>query len=295
MARRVVVLGAMGMLGGAVLARLRSSKHCDVVGTFHAKGRSDERSLVHFDACGDGAALEKLVRGADAVVNCVAILAGALQASGGIDPLVALQVNSVFPKRLAQVAEQLGVRVVHISSDAVFSGQGGAPYSEASLPDPQDLYGVSKLLGEVSAPNVLNIRTSLIGVDRTYHRGLLEWVLSQTKGGRIKGYDNHLWQGVTTVQLAELIATLLEDDAFGRARDEGGVHHFCPNPALSKYELLCILSEATRPDLTIEKVSAPGGTIDRRLRSNYAVLAECYRGPHGIQQAVTELLQGEHV
>jgi len=295
MARRVVVVGAMGMLGRAMVSRLSRLSGVEVVGTYHAAAPSKPEALVRFDVTSGDDSLKMLLRGADVVVNCSVSLARAMQSVSQESLLESFQVNSVFPKRLALVAAQRGARVVHISSDAVFSGRQGAPYSEDSVPDPADAYGISKLLGEESAANVVNLRTSIIGFDKTYHRGLLEWLLSQPAGAVINGYDNHIWQGVTVSQLSEMVATLVESRTFDDSRREGAVHHFCPNEALSKYELLELIAQEAELNLTVQRVSAPEGSVDRRLVTKHTVLSSRYEGCRGMKEALRDLLEKEHV
>jgi dTDP-4-dehydrorhamnose reductase len=291
MARRVVVVGGMGMLGRAMLSRLSELSGVEVVGTYHAASPSNPEALVSFDVTSCDDALENLLRGADVVVNCAGSLASAMQGVSQERLLKSFQVNSVFPKRLALVAAQCGARVVHISSDAVFSGRQGAPYSEDSVPDPADAYGISKLLGEVNAANVVNLRTSIVGFDKTYHRGLLEWVLSQPAGAVINGYHNHIWQGVTVRQLSEMVASLVESRTFDDSRQEGAVHHFCPNEALSKYELLELIAQEADLNLTVRRMDAPEGAVDRRLVTKHTVLSSRYNGCRGMKEAVRDLLE----
>jgi dTDP-4-dehydrorhamnose reductase len=207
--------------------------------------------------------------------------------------LSSIQVNSVFPKLLSKEAERQGARVIHISSDAVFSGCAAEPLSEDAMPDPIDLYGMSKLLGEEHAPNTINIRTSIVGFDKTYHRGLLEWFLSHKAGTSVQGFINHTWQGVTTLQLADLITGIVQRQGFDDIRQDGPVHHFCPNEAVSKFELLGIFNRVFERDVIVEPSVAANGKIDRRLKTKFTSMRDCYHGPLGIADALEELRESQ--
>ena len=143
----------------------------------------------------------------DAVVNCVGIIKQLKEAS---DPVLTITLNSLLPHRLAALCAEHGARLVHMSTDCVFSGRKGAAYTEDDLPDPEDLYGRSKLLGEVDRPGCLTIRTSIFGRDFLKQDALLEWFLSN-RGGRVRGYRNAVYSGFPTQVLARIIGDLLAD------------------------------------------------------------------------------------
>ena len=137
------------------------------------------------------------------VLNCIGVVK---QMAQGQDPLTAIPVNALFPHRVAKACADSGARLIHFSTDCVFSGRAG-PYSEASPPDPADVYGRTKLLGEVNAPNALTLRTSIIGHELGEGTGFLAWVL-RSKGTRVSGYARALYTGVTTAwSIAQRIAT----------------------------------------------------------------------------------------
>jgi dTDP-4-dehydrorhamnose reductase len=191
----------------------------------------------------------------DVVVNAIGIVK---QRSTATDPVLSISVNSLFPHRLAKLCDAAGARLVHFSTDCVFSGRGGA-YVEADVPDPIDLYGRSKLLGEVDAPGVLTIRTSIIGRELENMTGLLEWFLGQA-GGRVKGFSRVTWSGVTTNFLAQTVARLIREGA-----GLSGVFHLS-GPAISKYQLLVWLNDAFGTRTTVERDDAL--VSDRSLLSD---------------------------
>src|SRR5262249_32316179 len=118
-----------------------------------------------------------------------------------------LEINSLLPHRLALVCAAAGARLVHLSTDCVFSGRKGA-YTESDPPDADDLYGRSKYLGEVASPGCLTLRTSIIGRELSRKTGLLEWLLSQ-RGATVKGFRSAIFSGFTTHEMGRIIERLL--------------------------------------------------------------------------------------
>jgi dTDP-4-dehydrorhamnose reductase len=176
--------------------------------------------------------------GPDVVVNCVGIVK---QASAASEAVPCITVNALFPHRLADLCTERGARLVHISTDCVFSGRAGG-YTEDDIPDPVDLYGRSKLLGEVD-DGCLTIRTSIIGRELSGAGGLLEWFLAQH--GSVRGFRRAIFSGLTTQALAELLATLICEH-----RELTGIRHVASAP-ISKHDLLGMLREAYGLDVQI--------------------------------------------
>lgn len=190
----------------------------------------------------------------DAVVNCVGIVK---QSPTADEPVPSLVVNALFPHRVAELCRATGSRLIHISTDCVFSGRKGG-YLESDQSDAQDLYGRTKLLGEVASPPALTLRTSMIGRELTTAHGLLEWFLSQ-RGRSVRGFAQALFSGPTTNELARIIGHLLE-----RFPDLTGVYHVSADP-IDKYELLCRLNAAYGSGTRIERSDEL--KIDRSLDS----------------------------
>lgn len=187
----------------------------------------------------------------DVVVNCIGVVK---QRGEAKDPLVSLTVNSLFPHRLAALCGAAGARLIHLSTDCVFSGRSGA-YSETDAPDATDLYGRSKQLGEVGAPGCLTMRTSMIGRELTTSQGLIEWLLAQR--GRAPGYTHAIFSGLTTLELSRVILNVIDSHP-----GLSGVYHVA-SAAINKYDLLVLLNLALNLGLTIEPDSSV--RIDRSL------------------------------
>jgi dTDP-4-dehydrorhamnose reductase len=161
------------------------------------------------------------------VVNCIGVVK---QQGAAKDPLSCIGVNALFPHRLARLCQATSARLIHLSTDCVFSGKKGN-YREEDHPDPEDLYGRSKLLGEVAGPGCLTIRTSIIGRELNSSQGLLEWFLTQ-KGKKVSGYRKAIFSGLTTGSLANLMSEIIT-----KHPTLEGVWHVASDP-ISKYELL---------------------------------------------------------
>jgi dTDP-4-dehydrorhamnose reductase len=191
--------------------------------------------------------------GAEAVVNCIGVVKQVVD-----DPAATIRVNSLFPHELTAACRERGVRVVHVSTDCVFSGDRGG-YVESDRPDPVDLYGRSKLLGEPAMPGVVTIRTSMIGRELATSHGLLEWFLAQ-RGGSVRGFTRAVFSGPTTPVLSRAIADVLEHH-----RELEGLWHLGAAP-IAKRDLLVRLRDAFGLDVEIEPDDAV--VIDRSLDSS---------------------------
>jgi dTDP-4-dehydrorhamnose reductase len=176
----------------------------------------------------------------EAVVNAVGVVK---QRPDGKAAIPSLEINALLPHRLALLCKPAGVRLIHMSTDCVFSGSKGN-YSEQDTPDADDLYGRSKLLGEVDEPGCLTLRTSIIGRELSRKTGLLEWFLSQ-RGGVVKGFRKAIFSGFTTSEIARIIEGLLT--GFPRAE---GLYHVSA-AAISKHDLLHKINAALGLGVTI--------------------------------------------
>jgi dTDP-4-dehydrorhamnose reductase len=188
----------------------------------------------------------------DAVVNCIGIVK---QAAAAKDPLPSITVNSLFPHQVAELCRSAGARLLHVSTDCVFSGRQGR-YTEEDVPDPIDLYGRSKLLGEAEGPGALTIRTSIIGRELDSSNGLVEWFLAQD-GSTVSGYRRAIFSGLTTAALSEQVARVLEEHP-----ELEGIRHVAAEP-IGKYDLLCLLKQAYELDIEVNPDDAV--VIDRSL------------------------------
>lgn len=180
-----------------------------------------------------------------------------------------LRVNAMFPRNLAKYCLEKRIRCFHITTDCVYSGRKGK-YTENDRFDANDVYGMSKNAGESNDCMVL--RTSIIGKEKGRSRSLLEWAISQ-RGKAVNGFTNHIWNGVTTLFLAEIIKTMLDRDIYER-----GVFHIFSKEFVSKYELLKMISDTNDLNLRITKVDSPE-PCDRSLATIFTVNNEVSNRP----------------
>ena len=211
----------------------------------------------------------------DVVVNCVGAVK---QAEEGQQPIPAIRINSLFPHELAAACRESSARMIHVSTDCVFSGERGR-YSEQDVPDAADLYGRSKLLGEISGEGLLTLRTSLIGRELRSSLGLLEWLISN-RGGSVKGFSRAVFSGLTTIALASEIGVVIEEHP-----GLHGIWHLASEP-IDKLELLTELERAL--ELGIGIVPDDSVMVDRSLDST-RLCRETGRQPRRWDQMVDEL------
>jgi dTDP-4-dehydrorhamnose reductase len=239
---RVLLLGS-GMLGHRVWQIVRERFDAWVAVRRRPAGPlfADERVVHGFDAT-DFGAVDRIVAGVapQVVVNCIGVVKQLAEAH---DPIASITVNALFPHIVARACERAGARLIQISTDCVFSGRRGG-YGESDIPDPVDLYGRSKLLGEVGQPH-LTLRTSIIGRELQGANGMVEWFLTN-RGGRVRGFTRARFSGVTTQVLARVIADVIER----RPRLEG-LYHVAAEP-ISKYDLLMLLNTAFGAGVTLD-------------------------------------------
>jgi dTDP-4-dehydrorhamnose reductase len=176
----------------------------------------------------------------DVIVNCVGVIK---QREAASSPIPSLTINSLLPHRLAEAAMEWGGRVIHFSTDCVFSGRKGR-YTEDDLSDAEDLYGKSKFLGEVATMNAITLRTSIIGRELSQHRSLLDWFLSQN-GSSVRGFRRVVYSGITTNEMANVVTTLISD-----LPTLSGIYQVASEP-ITKYELLKLIRDAYGLDIEI--------------------------------------------
>jgi dTDP-4-dehydrorhamnose reductase len=203
----VLVLGASGMLGNAVLRFFAASPGYTAFGSMRSTSQlaklpsAVRRGVIAGVDVENTDSLMRLFSAVrpQVVINCIGLVKQLAEAD---DPLLALPINAMLPHRLARLCDVARARLVHVSTDCVFSGARGN-YIEGDSPDAQDLYGRSKLLGEVDYPHAVTLRTSIIGHELSSANGLVSWFLSQQ--GRVSGYRRAVFSGLPTIELARVI------------------------------------------------------------------------------------------
>jgi len=258
---KILVLGATGMLGSMVMHILSESQNFEVYGTVRDarlnldfRGIESKRLLI----CNNVLIMDELKKlflkiNPDVVINCIGLVK---QLESVNDPLNAIPLNSLLPHQLARLTKEYGSRLIHISTDCVFSGSKG-DYLESDLADARDLYGLSKFLGEVSLPHAITLRTSIIGHEIRTSHSLIDWFMAQDV--RCLGYTRAIYSGLPTVTLASIIKDyVLPNPALN------GLYHVSSDP-ISKYDLLKLVSKIY--DKKIEIIPDDKLVIDRSLNS----------------------------
>jgi dTDP-4-dehydrorhamnose reductase len=257
MNKRVLLLGANGMLGRYVHKYL--NEHNIEVYPITRKdadlSQDNFKIYIPFD-------LSDYI-----IVNC----AGIIKSRKDVDPTEYIKVNSLIPHKLQELAESAGTKLIHITTDCVFNGlkpiirndEYYDGYLESDTHTPEDVYGKTKSLGEPE--NACNIRTSIIGEELENKRSLIEWVKSN-KQGKISGYNNHFWNGITCLQLAKVIHTIIDQELYWK-----GVRHiFTPGKPCTKYLLLDYINYIYDLDIVIDKVNDRNYEhLNRTLKSNF--------------------------
>jgi dTDP-4-dehydrorhamnose reductase len=271
---KVLVLGVTGMLGNAVFRVFCGDANFETWGTLRsASGKrafSDSthgRLLDNIDVLDQDALCAVLARvRPDVVINCIGLIK---QLADAKNPLSALPVNSMLPHRLSALCDLSGARLIHVSTDCVFSGRKGG-YVETDVSDAEDLYGKSKYIGEVrDQPHAVTLRTSIIGHELRSNHALIDWFLSQS--GSVKGFERAIFSGLPTVELALVMKDfVLSNPALH------GLYHVAAAP-ISKLELLQLVAEQYEKD--IEIVPEREFLIDRSLDGSRFNAATGYTAP----------------
>lgn len=273
---RILILGGEGMLGHKVWQVL--SARFETFATFRDFDGPWKRYPVFADAdkscliAGvDALNFSSVIRAfsqakPDVAINCIGIIKQLKEAK---DPFISIALNSLFPHQLADLSAVTGTRLFHMSTDCVFSGRKGH-YTEDDIPDAEDLYGRTKLLGEVNRPGCLTLRTSIIGRDFAKQSAMLEWFLGN-RGKKIQGYTGAIYTGFPTQTLARIMGDLVE-----KHPDLSGLYQVASAP-ISKYELLVKLRDAMKLDIEIEPYD--NVRSDRSLDASRFLSATGYRIP----------------
>ena len=270
---RVMVLGISGMLGNAAYRVLSANPDLSVFGTARSEGARKffsealaEKIILGVDVESQDSLIKAFgtIR-PDIVINCVGLVK---QLADANDPLQAVPINTLLPHRLAALCKAVGARLVHISTDCVFSGTKGG-YVESDFPDAYDLYGRSKLLGEVDYPHAITLRTSIIGRELSGHRSLVGWFLAQQ--GSVEGFTRAIFSGLPTMELARVI-----NEYVLPRPDLHGLYHVAANP-VNKYDLLKLVAKAYGKETEI--VPSTRLTIDRSLNADRFREATGYVSP----------------
>jgi len=261
MKKKVLIIGSTGMLGHQVYKQLKKNEEKYSVTDITYKTKVSSKSIV-LDVT-EKEKLEKSIKEItpDYIINCVGILI-----SGSKNNIEnSIYINAYLPHFLALICSKINAKLIHISTDCVFSGLKGQ-YIESDEKDGKDYYAKTKGLGEVTYENHLTLRTSIVGPElKKNGEGLLHWFLNQNEP--FQGYTKAIWSGVTTLELARFIEFAIDQDL-------AGLYHVTNNLPINKYELLKLFAKYSNKEIFIEPVE--GKSIDKsfintRKNLNYNV------------------------
>lgn len=258
MKTKLLILGSTGMLGNAVTAYFQANDAYDVTATYRTEAVKPSGKSIRFDAMAD--TLDSLPTDFDYLINCIGIIKPFMAK----DPAASIEINAVFPWKLARWCEKNGIKLIHITTDCVYSGSKGK-YVESSPQDALDDYGKSKALGECVSEAMV-IRTSIIGEEIHKNASLIEWAKSQ-KGKTVGGFSTHLWNGITTKQYAIVCDKIMKNGWYTK-----GLYHVFAKDDVTKYQMMEYFNKKFDLGLTIEeKTPAP---VDRTMRTEKDLCAK---------------------
>jgi len=258
---KVLVLGSTGLIGHQVYNYLKNNSDFKLVNISYRKKLQKDTILLDIrDENKFIQAIEDIKP--NIIINCIGILI----AGSNKDPENAIFINSYMPHRLKRVANKIDAKLIHISTDCVFSGEKKEPYIEKDEKDGKDTYAKAKGLGEIRDDRNLTLRTSVIGPElKTNGEELFHWFMNQR--GTINGFTKAIWSGVTTLELARAVKWAIENNITG-------LYHITNNQTINKYDLLMLLKKYTRKNIDIipiEGKNVDKSFIDTRKEINYII------------------------
>ena len=280
---KVLVLGATGMLGNAVLRLFAQSAGYEVLASARSTSalgllpeELSDRLICGVNVENTDSLMNLFAKARpDVVINCIGLVKQLAEAD---DPLSAIPINALLPHRLARLCDVAGARLVHMSTDCVFSGTKGM-YTEVDMSDAKDLYGRSKYLGEVDYPHAITLRTSIIGHELSGAHSLVGWFLAQQGG--VRGFRRAIFSGLPTVELARVI----RDHVLAHP-ELHGVYHVSAEP-INKFDLLTLIAKAYGKTIAI--------TADDKLAIDRSLDSSRFRWATGYQpQPWPELVRRMH-
>tara|TARA_R110001606_G_scaffold24223_3_gene80440 strand:- start:18950 stop:19813 length:864 start_codon:yes stop_codon:yes gene_type:complete len=258
---KVLVLGSTGLIGHQVYNYLDSTKIYNLSNITYRKKLNENTVLCNIRNDKDFLETVKSIS-PDIIINCIGILIN----GANLDPENAIFINSYMPHRLMRLADEIECKLIHVSTDCVFSGEKGVSYTENDYKDGKDTYAKSKGLGEIINENHLTLRTSVIGPElKTDGEELFHWFMTQS--GIVNGFTGAIWSGVTTIQLAKAVHWAIQNRITG-------LYHITNNDVINKYDLLCLIKKHFKKEIEINSIigkSINKSFLDTRKEINYKI------------------------
>ena len=258
---KVLILGSTGLIGHQIHNYLKDSDNYELHNISYRNKIQNDTILLN--ARDEENFIDKItdIR-PQYIVNCIGILIG----GSDVDPENAIFLNSYMPHRLTRLADKIKARLIHISTDCVFSGDKKEPYVETDDKDGRGIYAKTKGLGEVINDKHLTLRTSVVGPElKKDGEELFHWFMNQS--GEVPGYTKSVWSGVTTIELAKAVEWSIDHQITG-------LYHVTNNSSISKYDLLQLFQKYTKRDVIVKPSSGKDvdkNFIDTRLLMDYEI------------------------
>ena len=248
MTEKVLVLGSTGLIGHQVFNYLKANSDYNLYNISYRKKLQADTILL--DARNEKNLIDQITKiKPQYIINCIGILIN----GSSKDHENAIFLNAYMPHRLLRLADEINSKLIHISTDCVFSGNKGSAYIETDEKDGKDIYAKTKGLGEVVNDKHLTLRTSVIGPElKNDGEELFHWFMSQSKS--ISGFTQAIWSGVTTIELARAVKWSIDNKITG-------LYHITNNSTISKHDLLQLFQKYTKKDIDIKPVD--GNNVDK--------------------------------
>lgn len=258
---RILVLGSTGLIGHQIYNYLY--KHSDYELHDISYRKKLQKNTILLDARNEGRLVQEITKiRPKYIINCIGVLIN----GSNKNPENAIFLNAYMPHRLVRLADDIGAKLIHISTDCVFSGNKGAPYIETDEKDGRGIYAKTKGLGEIVSDDHLTVRTSVVGPElRDNGEELFHWFMGQT--GCINGFSTAIWSGVTTIELAKAVWWLIDNNVTG-------LYHITNNSSISKYDLLKLFQKHTKKKIKIKSTDRNNldkSFIDTRKLLTYSI------------------------
>lgn len=261
MKKKVLVLGSTGLIGHQVYNYLKSKSDYELSNVSYRKKLQDDTILL--DVRNEKKLVDTIKKiKPQYIINCIGVLINGANAN----PENAIFINAYMPHRLARLADEIGAKLIHISTDCVFSGNKNEPYIETDEKDGKDTYAKTKGLGEIINDKHLTLRTSVVGPElKSDGEELFHWFMTQS--GSINGFKKAIWSGVTTLELAKAVHWAIENEITG-------LYHVTNNKSINKNDLLNLFKKYTKKDIEIVAIDGKAvdkSFIDTRQGMNYSI------------------------
>ena len=272
--KNILILGCTGMLGSEVLKVFIESKKFNISASITSKKnlkflkfeKFQKINFFKFNVLQDSLSkLKKFIKKDTIIVNCIGVIKPNIDENNVNSVLKAVKINSVFPFNLNNEFAKKN-KIYQIATDCVYDGSSKL-YSENSPHNALDVYGKSKSLGEINNKNFFNIRSSIIGKEIKNHKSLYDWFQNQNKNSKVKGFTNHLWNGITTKAFGNILISIIENKI-----SLPNKIHICPKNIVTKYEMLRLFKDKIpNKNINIKPVKAKN-KINRTLSTDYKKL-----------------------